>query len=378
MIRVEAIILVAIVVVVIILLIQTSNRTVCDDPTPNIIDHEPVTPLNVGLLPRLHELMPSQAYNPSAIIVGNETLHSYRVSTFSRCDGSFSEWYYRHDPGALDSTTIIQWKGREIRLDIKALSSKSSIQYIRGYEDLRLFTHDNNVYGLCNSRVEKVLGVHRMFIVHIASIYDLDHLQAITSLSATLLTPMNVDSIYDKYRMIAKDHNNDRKAMQPYPNRPEKNWSGWSVDGVMYITYSLIPHIIFAVEKYKKNMAEVNCRIAYATVSNEVRDINELRLSAGPIPIDSAFLGIAHTRKGIKYTHYWYVFDSKPPHAILWISEGWVITDGKEYVSGMYSKNNDIIILYGYSDCVPLSVKIPLTKITNGGLWKSGNVTSLL
>ena len=146
-------------------------------------------------------------------------------------------------------------------------------------------------------------------------------------------------------------------------SRDQKNWSPFEYNKILYVEYSLQPHVILQVNTntgetiYAFKTESQNASISYGSPEiNKPLTIDDKALRGGnqPILIDNHYLGIGHFKtEKLEYYHFFYMFDAKPPFAIKSISKKFKL-DGQEkihFAGGLSLQNNIIYVSYGVDDC---------------------------
>ena len=199
-----------------------------------------------------------------------------------------------------------------------------------GIEDPRLFTFKNELYIYGHYR-----GNYNGVCKHIPIIYNIDR-------------PSNI---------IYLSMNN--------MNNIEKNWMPFEYQNDLYFEYSTNPHVIL-----KCNTITGECIKVYessATLKNITLAIG------GGAPAQKFihknieyFLGISHTRTGLIWKNFFYIFNSTPPFNILKITDTFNILKNTdiEFASGLIIiDNKTVIISEGVDDCYSIIVYFKLDDI---------------
>ncbi len=134
------------------------------------------------------------------------------------------------------------------------------------------------------------------------------------------------------------------------PNQSQKNWSPFEYQGNLYCEYTLVPHVILAV-----NVNNGSVKLAYSS-GDQGKDIthgSSLRGGAPPVLFENNYLGIGHTQLTAgHYYHFFYTFEARPPFAIAKMSKPFKLDGGEriQFVVGLSSYKNKIYVSYGVND----------------------------
>lgn len=220
----------------------------------------------------------------------------------------------------------------------------------KGFEDIRLFVWNGVIYGIATTY--KADGGNRMYFMPIIS-------------EQALTEKTNLSAI----RVKKEDAT---KIISPLSKKGsfDKNWVPFIYEGNLMLSYSSFPHIVLAYDKNARGR-ESNFPIKYQTG----RKIPALAMRGGsqaiPISGGDEYIGCGHVRNGMKYTHYFYSFENKPPFAIKRISSVFVIgeelyqKDRVQFVAGIAEIDGKIILTYGESDAEAYEVEIPTERVLN-------------
>ena len=208
-------------------------------------DIQPIKTENIDVSTNLelHHTLKSAVYNPSCILLPNNTiLRSFRVSSFTKCPNSVSEWYYNNKPKELTSKIILQFapigeKRREIVLDVQEPNNipGSSLKYVPGYEDARLIIWKQHILCLVNARSDQVLGRARMYLIIVCKIEELNYIQN-----------------NHKCRVIRILSGIDD------PSEDEKNWIPIVYEDRLFLIYSLLPYVLLEIKSNDIELTDKN------------------------------------------------------------------------------------------------------------------------
>lgn len=177
----------------------------------------------------------------------------------------------------------------------------------------------------------------------------------------------------DCWPCIGKLHGSHVTLKRPKYNvsSPQKNWMPFEVDTIMYLEYSVNPHVVLS---YDPKTAE--CKLVGNTIYLEGFHGLEVHGGAPAVRYDADyFLGVANTQERFWYQERYYaaifyLFETMPPFRVTHVSRPIRIGGYKErirYVVGMFiSKNqNSLILSLGVCDCDNFVIKVKLSDI-----WK--------
>lgn len=353
--------------------------------------------------------LPTACYNPSTLKVDNIVLYCYRVSSFTRCPSSVSEYYYKTSPSSLGSEIMLQWKDkkgivREVMLDIPRPDSGTilfgldntkkttqRLEYVPGYEDGRLVLFKNNILLLANARNDDAVGKSSMYLIHVCHKKDLNNLK-------------------NKYRCRVSKLIANLDAEIPRESSDEKNWSPFVYvestitqkrEEKLYLVYSISPTIVLEVPELNlddyskslsgknlsnntdvivcntlsgnvlstnniptnissnsmsdrtKNIPNINPDTQISLPNNNSRTLRQLRGGSQLIPAEySTYIGIGHFRSDKEYYSVPYMLSALPPFGLIQVGTPIKIQgDTIEYVSGIRRDDDGLVITYGVNDC---------------------------
>ena len=139
----------------------------------------------------------------------------------------------------------------------------------------------------------------------------------------------------------------------PLKLREEKNWSPLIIGDNLYFAYSIDPFVLFKFAEGKLNL------VGKKPLSHE-----NIRLRGGSQFVhwkNETYISIAHRQRikthKIHYLHEFVVFDSKHMDLIETSEPFFLHKRGIEFAAGMIRCHNSIVISYGVSDALSVSLQ---------------------
>ena len=150
---------------------------------------------------------------------------------------------------------------------------------------------------------------------------------------------------------------------------PQKNWVPFSVNGRLYLQYSVHPLRILAVD-----LATGRCEDAWLTsaLAGDRARPGQLKGGAPPICLGDSLLGACHSweldANGQRdYKTYFYLMSATPPFGITGISRPLklVVPHRIQYLVGMALREagQSLVLSFGVCDCDNYFVSVPLRRI---------------
>jgi hypothetical protein len=145
-----------------------------------------------------------------------------------------------------------------------------------------------------------------------------------------------------------------------------KNWSPFVFNDVLFVSYSLCPHVVLQCD-----VASGKCAKAYETNLNGCN--SKLRGGTPPVRVsEDLMVGVAHVAvvSHKQYLHALYLQSSRPPFQLLAVSD--LFHFGKprnleeliQFATGVWFDGcNKLVVSYGVGDCVARSAVILLSDI---------------
>eukprot|EP00298_Acanthocystis_sp_HF-20_P030122 c9188_g1_i1.p1 GENE.c9188_g1_i1~~c9188_g1_i1.p1 ORF type:complete len:291 (-),score=57.43 c9188_g1_i1:33-905(-) len=177
----------------------------------------------------------------------------------------------------------------------------------------------------------------------------------------------------------------------------QKNWSPFIHNKILYLEYSIEPHVILQVNIYSGE-----CTIMYITFSTQLMHLshNIGTLRGGPpslfIEERNIYLGVSHCRYengnigSVVYYHILYIFSGTPPFQITSFSSPFIfptkLSDYSkfwfiQFASGLIrlSDNETLLLSYGENDCDSKLIHISIDKaLTIASTFVSWPINSFL
>lgn len=266
-------------------------------------------------------------YNPSILKTGEE---SVRLSRFNYC----TKWHFNTftDTFVEDAETVVTDKfGRR--------------HTIPKSEDLRLFVMNGKPAGIYTRVNQK-------------------HLINQSGFSRTSMSLCTFDPFREVQLHYAQSAN------------VEKNWMPFEHGNALYVSYSVNPHVVLAVDA-----TTGLCVHTHATTSDKFKRAGELRGGSPWVPITTPrgrmCLTVVHWVKRMptwpfrKYYHAFVLMRHEPPFPVVHVGQEFRFEpefhdarDWIQFCAGMFIKDGRIYLSYGVSDCVARVAYYDLAHIT--------------
>jgi len=360
------------------------------------------------------------AYNASTLDCDGTIIYCFRVSSFTRCPLSTSEYYYKNTPSELSSTTVLQYNNTatkstsEVVLDIPLPSTQSitlsdkKLEYVPGYEDARIVLYRDHIILLANARSDETLGKSGMYLIHVCHKKKLNMLKnghkcRVVRLVASITNKVERESYDEKnwsplvYRYIRQRFN----CVRPEGEEPEREYDE------LYLVYSISPTIVLKVPEMNLenlngplNPIQHNCRDSGDVLQCHVipstswnmhsidadshvllpdgntRSLRQLRGGTQLIPGKySTYVGIGHFRSdNQQYYSVPYLLNKDPPFQLLAVGKPTKLQeDAIEYPCGLRRDKDGLVVTFGVNDCsaheasIRVDYKSPLPTHPNYG-----------
>jgi hypothetical protein len=292
------------------------------------------------------------AYNPSGVAVDGGFLRSFRTSNFTRCPGSRSQYLFDNEPESLESETVLEMNGKYTRIEMG--EERGALRLVRGYEDMRLFPWGEGIYGIVNTRVQRLLGRTRPFLLYICE------------KSTRELPPL----------LERRAHLFELPMM--HPNGDAKNLSPFSWEGRLFLSYTLNPHVV--VEVLRGELDELRreargergprgngeeLREVWASTSKDIPVPERLRGGTRAILAPwGSYIAVGHVKvedgSNPDYISYLYSFQARPPFSLDAISPPLKMVGKRvEFVSGIARIEGGFLLQFGLDDCAACEAILP-------------------
>lgn len=201
-------------------------------------------------------------------------------------------------------------------------------EYITGFEDLRLISFNNKLYGLCTSIITNLEK----------------------NMNEMILFEINENKINNVLRL----HGHGDGICQ-------KNWMPFVKNNKINFIYSMDPFVVL-----EPNMTNGLCSVVVNKKFNY--NFSNYRGSSQPIEFDNGLLFIIHTVLFIdskrKYTHRFVHIDNE--YKNIKVSPlFYFIKKTIEFVAGMTEMNGKLLITYGFEDKLAYLASVESNKIRN-------------
>jgi hypothetical protein len=150
---------------------------------------------------------------------------------------------------------------------------------------------------------------------------------------------------------------------------PQKNWLPFSSDGVLYLQYSVNPHVVLRLDVTHMSVVERHSTSFFSPYVSARGPF--YRGGSPPTPFDDCLLGAAHSMVFVDgrrdYRTHFYLTDARPPFKVRWFGAPVKLLrpDRIQYVCATLvdQSGGRLLVSYGADDCDSLIVGVPIEAI---------------